>query len=522
MPGTSKQAKLSRTESSIYATLWIIAVFYSIYCFYSSPETQFINYVDTYNDFKPGWSFLNRKIDVSDEEWRLWIPLIYKLIPWIIVHIFISQYLKYLCSDTAVIYIWYILISILFLWNYFGLLSTLCTLLLPCISCLLTSLQSKSLSWLIHSITLVIINWAKVSDVIFMEWLLLTAEHHYILTTAICWIQLRSISYSIDSIGMYKHIDTCGFFKDLLKNIAYCLYLPTLFLGPVILYQQFTDGIDKPFTAWNKTKIITTVYNVMRYSFWILFTNICLHYLYFNALLFHGHIVAELSPWAFYGLGYCMGQYFLNKYVVVYGVVSIVCKAEDIEAPVQPKCIGRIHLYSDMWKHFDRGLYKFLLKYIYIPCNPKSSYGKFFASALCFAFIFLWHGLNFPIFIWAFLNFLGLLLENIVKSTSAYFFEKILHNSLSPQNKRRLECILISPLLAFSAIANFYFLAGDQIGNMYIWRIIKDSWQINFILLFILYCCCQTCIEIKQIEQMNSLKSRKDIEIKMYKKLSNF
>jgi hypothetical protein len=77
-----------------------------------------------------------------------------------------------------------------------------------------------------------------------MEWLSLTAEHHYILTTAICWIQLRSISYSIDSIDTYKHVNTCGFFKDFVKNIAYCLYLPTLFLGPVILYQQFTDGVS--------------------------------------------------------------------------------------------------------------------------------------------------------------------------------------------------------------------------------------------------------------------------------------
>lgn len=77
---------------------------------------------------------------------------------------------------------------------------------------------------------------------------------------------------------------------------------------------------------------------------------------------FHPKIVTKLEPWAFYGFGYCMGQYFLNKYVVVYGLASTVCKAEDIDAPPQPKCIGRIHLYSDMWKHFDRGLYKFLLR----------------------------------------------------------------------------------------------------------------------------------------------------------------
>ena len=33
--------------------------------------------------------------------------------------------------------------------------------------------------------------------------------------------------------------------------------------------------------------------------------------------------------------------------------------------PPHPKCIGRIHLYSDMWRHFDNGLYLFMQKYIY-------------------------------------------------------------------------------------------------------------------------------------------------------------
>jgi hypothetical protein len=87
----------------------------------------------------------------------------------------------------------------------------------------------------------------------------------------------------------------------------------------------------------------------------------------------------------------------------------------------------------------------------------------------------MWHGLNQSIFIWALFNFLGLFIENLVKSMSTCFYEKILHDSLSPRNKRRLECLLISPLLAFSAIANFYFLAGDEIGNMYIWRIFQGN-----------------------------------------------
>lgn len=55
-----------------------------------------------------------------------------------------------------------------------------------------------------------------------------------------------------------------------------------------------------------------------------------------------------------------MGQYFHMKYVVSYGISTTLAKFENISAPDTPKCIGRIHLYSDMWRYFDNGLYVYL------------------------------------------------------------------------------------------------------------------------------------------------------------------
>ncbi|XP_014210210.1 protein-cysteine N-palmitoyltransferase Rasp [Copidosoma floridanum] len=500
-------------ETLFYFGVWIAAVLYSIYRVYLATDKFFYNYYDAYNDFSPGWSFLNRKLDSSDEEWKMWIPLIYRLVPWIIVHIIMSQCIKHFHHNTTLLCGWYVTISITFLWHYLGFLSTLCTLLLPFVSCLLTSLESKTVSWLVHSITLALIYWAKVSDIVFREWLDLNDEDYFLLTTAICWIQLRSISYSLDSINSYKHIHVYGFFKDLIQNIAYCLYLPTLFLGPIILYHQFTDGIRKPFTRWGKEKLQRTILNLVRYTFWMYFTELSLHFLYFNALRFHPEAVIKLEPWEFYGFGYCMGQYFLNKYVVTYGLTSTVCRAEDIDAPPQPKCIGRIHLYSDMWKHFDRGLYKFLLRYIYIPCSPRTSFRKIFASALCFIFIYLWHGMHLYIFIWSFLNFTGVLIENIAKSSSKYLYKNILHDSLNDINKRRLECLFATPLLILSAISNFYFFADEEIGHIYMRKIFQETWKVYVMLLFALYCCCQTSTEIKKMEEY-SVKTRKPLKLK--------
>lgn len=79
--------------------------------------------------------------------------------------------------------------------------------------------------------------------------------------------------------------------------------------------------------------------------------------------------VEKLGAWAHYGMGYSMGVMFQMKYVITYGLSCTVARAEQIQTPNHPKCIGRIHLYSDMWRHFDQGLYFFLRKYIDILLN---------------------------------------------------------------------------------------------------------------------------------------------------------
>lgn len=67
-----------------------------------------------------------------------------------------------------------------------------------------------------------------------------------------------------------------------------------------------------------------------------------------------------MNLWTLYSLGYLMGQYFHVKYVIFYGLGIAVAQMDRIDTPALPKCIARIHWYSDMWKYFDRGLYEFL------------------------------------------------------------------------------------------------------------------------------------------------------------------
>ncbi|XP_066588510.1 protein-cysteine N-palmitoyltransferase Rasp [Prorops nasuta] len=496
---------LNKYEIIIYFFIWISAVGYSIYKVYLI-NTYFDNYLDLYNDFIIGWSWIGRKRDVSDEEWKIWIPLMINLIPWICIHLLIGQLLKRF-FNIKLLYYWNIFISLGFLCFYIGVHSAVCIFLQPCLLFFLTIRHNKLVKWLIFTSYLFILHFLKIQGGIFQQWLNLSNEEHHILTIAMCWVHLRSISYAMDiSTDYVLHINQLPSLKknDLLSKIAYSLYLPTLFLGPLILYNEFVSSMNKPFKYFTLKDLMCFVTNVLRYAFWGYFTEFCMHFLYFNVLQHHPEILKDINTWAFYGFGYCTGQYFFNKYVIIYGLNGSICEIDGIKAPSKPRCIGRIHLYSDMWKYFDRGLYNFLVRYIYIPVS-KSAVKKLFASFLCFTFVFLWHGMQDYIFIWSLLNYLGIVIENTAKAISKMrFYKKIEKKYFSDKNQIRIYCALASPLLTISAISNFYFFSGREIGNLFFIRIVNESWSNLLFLQLILYCCCHVSSYIKIMNNKNT------------------
>lgn len=132
---------------------------------------------------------------------------------------------------------WYILSSSVFFFYYVGIWSILC-IVQPGFLHILTCICSKSVAWSIHVSFLFIIHILKIPDGTFQRLLDLNDEQHYILTLTMCWIHLRSISHNMDTID--GQILTTNSF---IQKLAYCLYLPTLFFGPLILYHEFVDSV---------------------------------------------------------------------------------------------------------------------------------------------------------------------------------------------------------------------------------------------------------------------------------------
>ena len=151
----------------------------------------------------------------------------------------------------------------------------------------------------------------------------------------------------------------------------------------------------------------------------------------------------------------------------MYGVSSHFARMDGVEAPGHPACIARIHLYSDMWRYFDAGLYEFMRDYIYLPIIttlPATLFFKLLGSAICFSFVYVWHGTLDFVLKWSILNFLGITLESMAKTLATSKTYQSFEEKLSGPMSRRLHAMLAAPLMIMSSLSNFYFFAGTEVS----------------------------------------------------------
>lgn len=56
------------------------------------------------------------------------------------------------------------------------------------------------------------------------------------------------------------------------------------------------------------------------------------------------------------------GQFFAMKYKVLYGIPTAIAEFDGMKMPPLPTCPSHMHRYSALWREFDAGLYRFLVK----------------------------------------------------------------------------------------------------------------------------------------------------------------
>ncbi|KAK2705707.1 protein-cysteine N-palmitoyltransferase Rasp-like [Artemia franciscana] len=473
-------------EKTVYFGVWIGSILYS--CISLLAISKKLRPLLNNEDFEEG-RLLKEEKDVSDLEWEYWSKTVLRLTLPFTLHLLISFTMNHKSQEKIAIAL-RVFVTLACVCMIFGILASF-FIILKCLTMFLISkTKCKSLIWFVCLSTLFIGRFETAKQFLFgnddLAW--------YGFSVTYSWCNMRALSYGLDVSN--------GVNTSLFNFLKYFFYLPIFFCGPVITYESFQIGSNDPKKNQLQNIRWWNILQISRYVFWYIVSEAVLHYFYFNAIQQEAFLVGKLGRWELAGLGYAMGQFFQMKYVFFYGLCGEIARIDGVNAPPPPICIGRVHLYSHMWRYFDRGLHSILVKYIYVPIvklNP-SNFMKIAGSVLSFGYVFLWHGPYDFVLVWSILNCLGIIVEMIARKIGKTNSYKEFEMNLGYSHRRRFVVLLSVPLFAVSMVSNFYFFFGLKIGNIFAKRILFDFDIFRLLLRYLIfYCGCQVSMELSSI-----------------------
>lgn len=293
--------------------------------------------------------------------------------------------------------------------------------------------------------------------------------------------------------------------------LCYNLYFPLSIFGPFITFEDFYFQFIQVHITYSGDVIQRIRKAVIKSCIWLLVMETSSHFIYYSALINNPRMLNSVPLWSLAGVGYVTGQMFMVKYFILWNSISVVTLLDHVSIPALPCCISRVYLYSDMWKMFDRGLYEFLKRHIYIPMGG-SRQGRMrrqVASLTSFAFVLLWHGVTNSIMVWVVVNLVALFCEEILL-INAIITEKL---NISHAWARRVHSAVNIPILGLSTFGIFVFLGSLESASIICYRILTEGLPINVLSLCIIAYCmietgkdCENYLNTKKTEK-SSLKT---------------
>jgi protein-cysteine N-palmitoyltransferase HHAT len=451
-----------------------------------------------YNYLGRGWSWLNRRIDDYDVEWQTWKVIVSNFWYFYVIHavaaeVYRSLKLKvrrYSLTELHLtsffprsqhISFLYFVIGALSCITIFNVQFFLMILLQTFISFFVSSLVKKKRHiWILACIWLAVLNYLKFeTNYKFLLTILNLDEakiHEFLIIFA--WVLLKNISFNLERVGNELKNDRKF---NIVNCLGYVFYFPTFFSGPHVIYSRYSDMLEQKYEAKPLSeRYQSLILNLVRFSFWFFLTEFAMHFFYFNSIVTNLDLKL-LNSLTFFGVGYCYGQFFNNKYIIHYGVPITFSHFDNIDMPKTPRCICRVHKYADMWKWFDHGLYEFLFKYIYTcMCHRRSSVlMKVFSGFMTFLFIYIWHGFFDYILVWSVLNCVCIVLEKFIYYyiEGENFRKRALEILKTDNNVHRLHAFIGSHILIPAILSNFFFFGGIEVG----WEFVRRTYLNGFL-----------------------------------------
>uniref|UniRef100_A0A8R1XVT8 Protein-cysteine N-palmitoyltransferase Rasp n=1 Tax=Onchocerca volvulus TaxID=6282 RepID=A0A8R1XVT8_ONCVO len=441
----SMVACLPTIEITLYFLVWIS---HSLAAFYIAWNVTF-NFRDKLV-LKASEYISGYKKDIADFEWTYYSRSLGRILIINILHMVLFKICPVLLPKQLSQYL--LLIFWIFAEIFFTSVTCVITvfMLAVVIGILTNYWRNELFSWLVVIIFIVKINsiayFSRTEDVYFREFNYYLYSAIKILNFCIYLSRTKGISFSSSLFIRYT------------QYIFYPPYSITL----IVLFNDF--DVEMAEIENGRSKCINyraLLLRLVRIIAWFILFEVILH-------VIHVHALFVTNPALFNTLH----EYELASvayYLLLFGIPSWFASADGMKPPAGPACISRISNYSQMWRNFDRGLYEFLKRQVYIPVSgdPSSKYfslRRLAALLTVFLFVFAWHGTSSNYFYWILLNTIEICMEWVGAAISKTTFYNKIRNFLGPKGERRLIATSMIATAACGVFGVFFFLSRNEIG----------------------------------------------------------
>ncbi|XP_064484085.1 protein-cysteine N-palmitoyltransferase HHAT-like isoform X1 [Ornithodoros turicata] len=479
--------------------IWITATTYALWRFTTHRLTQSLPELDPFS-FSQGMFGIHRHRDITDHEWNVTMEAYHRFYPVLFLQPLLTQ-LLFRYNKQLVPYFYAAYSTVFLLWNY-GWPTTLLFYTVHASMFLATFSRREYVCFIL----LVVIILQSQADLL-PSWFKDQYRQHGAMVetmteSGLSWVGTRSLSFAVDFIReSHNEEDT----PDYWKTLGYVLYLPSIMTGPLINYSDFQKQMLEGRPTWTWRRLLGHVVDILKCLIFHVAYTLTTHWFYSSAMSVYPNVVQYLDAWSKAGLAFGLVMMFYLKYRVLYGIPVTIASMEDIRLPTYPKCVGRIHLCSYVWRHFDRGLHLWLVRYVYVPLigGHRTAGRRALAAAACFSLVWLWHDLNWALFVWCSLNFFGLMLES---SVSVLRTKPFLKNLVHWSAWHEVWAVFAAPHYLLSLTSSMFFLASPEVALLLLDTLIMRFPLPVMPLLLVLYCGCHVSMDVMTWESATTEK----------------
>ena len=503
--------RVSLPETAVHWLGWTFGCVFSTYRLCAVIQ-RYPDALDAHSS--PGW-LAGLSVDHCDDEFEV---LLKGQLPtyavFMTIHLVLGQFLHGMALF-KVLPLFHALLSAAYLCFSVGVRRYLLLLATALAMFAVSRLRSRLLSWLL--LAAVLLSHSRLLLAIVGPDITHDAENRSFLATVVqMWNLCRAVMFCCDQSARPPALAP---HDNLVTFLGFVFYGPTL-QGPLLAHADYLSSLTAGAVSgpgWPRLRRL--LLTLARLAGWLLLLDVSNHLIHYHALIYSPEDVRRLfGRWELAGLNYWSGQYFHVKYVVCYGVPCALASFEGVPTPLPPRCVSWIASYSDMWKYFDHGLYKFMQRHIYRPlCGVRPSAARrMAASAAVFTFVFAWHGLMPHILVWSVANFVCVTLERagsrLADSRRGREWRRVLGAGL----RRRCQALLLSPLFLISLVSQVGFLTNSvELGWLAIGEGLAPAGARDMLVtLGFLYCGCQVSYDVKRWRQQRARLQRVDNKLK--------